>query len=142
MPVNYSDLRRDIVDEVAVDAYACFDKERYAIPEFLIQLFTDVVIIEFLNGFFEFSSLGQAVRVRVDRFVDNFRKSSRMVTLDIGKDVDLALSQARMPDEAERAAAQARLVRFLVDYGMSEDIARAHATVIEQSILAALPARP
>lgn len=140
--MNYSDLRRDIVDEVAVDAYACFDKERYAIPEFLIQLFTDVVIIEFLNGFFEFSSLGQAVRVRVDRFVDNFRKSSRMVTLDIGKDVDLALSQARMPDEAERAAAQARLVRFLVDYGMSEDIARAHATVIEQSILAALPARP
>jgi hypothetical protein len=141
-PVNYSDLRRDIVDEVAVDAYACFEKERYAIPEFLIQLFTDVVIIEFLSGFFEFSSLGQAVRVRVDRFVEDFRKSPRMVTLDIGKDVDLALSQAPVPDEAERATAQARLVHFLVNYGMSEDLARAHGTIIEQSILASLPSRP
>jgi hypothetical protein len=137
----YSNLRSEIADEMGVDSYACFDKERYAIPEFLVQLLSDAILVEFLAGFFEFSSLGKAARDRVDHFIETFRESPQLVTLNINAEVDQALTAAPVPDEPARAGARDRLVRFLVDYGLSEEIAAAHAVVIDQSVLATLSSR-
>lgn len=137
--MTFDALRRDIIDEIGVDAYARFDNERYAPEEYIFHILSDVVIVEFLSGFFDFKSLGWAVRERVDAFVKRFWESPQLISLNIREDVDRALNAVVPPDEDARVAAKERLTRFLVQYGMNEEVAKAHALIIEQSILTALP---
>ena len=134
----YDQLRSEIVEEIGPDVYSRYNEERYAIPEVLVHVLVDACLIEFLKGFFDFESLGKGVRARVDKFVCDFREGQKPLTLDIRPAVDKALSQAHIPNEAQTLAAHECLVSTLVVYGMSKQLASAHASVIETSILSEL----
>lgn len=137
--MNQDQLRTDIIDEIGPDAHSLYDEERYAIPEIILHLLADACIIEFLKGFFDFEGLGKGARDRFGEFIREFRQGPELVTLNISGDVDHALTAARVPSDEAIAEAREHLVNLLTTYGMHPDIAKAHAAVIEQSILSALP---
>ena len=142
--MTFNRLRANIRNEIGINAFAPFE-DQYAPDDEVLRILVDVVIVAFLSGFFDFESLGKSVAQRVDGFMTSFWASPRfwespqLISLNISGDIDKALTQASPPDEVSKKAATERLIRMLVEYGMSEEIAKAHAAVIEQSVLAALP---
>jgi len=135
---EFRQLRADIREEIGMDAYSRYTHERYAITELVLRLLEEVVIMEFIRGFFDFETLGRNVRERVQSFSSDFLRDPKLVSLDISKDVNVALRTAPYPDAAKVDAGHKRLVSFLVGYGMHEEIAEAHATIIESSILSSM----
>jgi len=139
--MDFSELRTAIRDEIGIDAHALYKDERYSIPPYLLDLLNDAIIVAFLTGFFGLDELGKAARNRIIQFMETFRKGPQLVTLNIGSDVDHALQLSNSPDPQGRQRGHDNLIRLLIDYGMSEEIAKAHAALIEESIVATLVAK-
>jgi hypothetical protein len=133
-----NELRAEIQEEIALNIYAPYKTEKYLLPPEAWRIFQDVVIVEFLIGFFDFESLGNGLRSKVDKLIRSYRDDPKLTTLDLSSDVDRALSSAQPPDEAKAREAQERLTGFLVSYGIDPQLAREHAAVIAQQIRGAL----
>jgi hypothetical protein len=141
--MDFIDLRTAIRDELGVDAYSCYRDERYSIPPSILDVLSNAAIVAFLTGFFGFDVLGKKAHNRIVRFWEKFRESPGLVdlSLNISPDVDRALQLCLTPDPQGTIKGRDNLVRLLVDYGMSEELAKAHAAIIEQSIATTLAAR-
>ena len=133
-----NELRAEIQEEIALDIYAPYKTEKYLLPPEAWRIFQDVVIMEFLTGFFDFESLGKGLRAKVDDLIRSYRDDPKLTTLDLSRDVDRALSTAEPPDEATALKAQERLTGFLIAYGIDPQSAAEHAAVIAQQIKGAL----
>lgn len=136
--MDFSELRAEIIFEIGPDAYSQYDQERYAIPEIVLHILADACIIEFIKGFVDFEALGKGVRAKLEQFIEAFRQSPQLVTLNISQEVDRTFTAAKVPDQASLVEAHKRLVDLLIVYGMDKDIAEAHAGGIEKSIMSTL----
>jgi hypothetical protein len=135
------EVRAEIREEVGSGVYAPYKTERYALPPEVVRLFCDVVIVEFLKGFFDFESIGQGLRSKIASFVASYRTDPKLTQLELGPDVGKALALAKSPNDAEADEARQRVTQFLIDYGIDSQLSAEHSAVITQSLLRALAAR-
>jgi hypothetical protein len=132
------ELRAAIQEEIGLDIYAPYKTEKYLLPPEVWQIFFEVLVIEFLKGFFDFETLGKGLRAKVNAFVSSYREDPKLLRLGLSSQVNEALENATLPGKVEIEEAQQRVTAFLIAYGIDKQSAAEHSLAITQQITQAL----
>lgn len=122
-------------DEIGLDAYHIYPTSRRSIPDTVLWGFASACVLEFIKGFVDFKSLGEAVRSRLDGLLQHWRNKQDFEDYVRSEGLDKAVYAAveaipHIVTPTQRSAATKRLEDALVGLGLQRETASEHAARI------------
>lgn len=135
MATDATELIESVRDEIGLDAYHIYPTSKRAIPDAVLWGFASACMLEFIKGFVDFKSLGEAIRSRLEGLLQHWRDKHDFEEYVRSEGLDKAVLTAadaipRTITPAQRTAAVKTLEDALVEVGLPRDTASKHAARI------------
>jgi hypothetical protein len=139
MVADAADMIASVCDEIGLDAYHIYPSSKRSIPDAVLWGFASACLLEFVKGFVDFKSLGEAVRSKLDGLLQHWRDKEDFEDYLKSEGIERAVLVAveaipKTISTSQRMLALKNLEDALVEIGLSREAAGKHAARIDEIV--------
>jgi hypothetical protein len=135
-----ADIVESVREEIGLDAYHMYPGSRRAIPDAVLWGFASACLLEFVKGFVDFKSLGEAIRGQLEGLLRHWRDEQDFEDYVRSEGLDRAVlaATAAIPGQitsVQRSSGIRALEDALVEIGLPRETASKHANRIDEIVM-------